>query len=549
MARYRCGLEHALSRANFLVYPDLSLLQAFANFICLARRHDSPRYVYMLTALLVRMAQYLGLHRDGSHLEHLTPFDVQMRRRVWWTVCMLDTRAAEDQGTDLAIPIGSFDTKPPLNINESDLDPHSTSWPSEREGITDMTFARVIAGVMEIHRSLMTRTDKNNVADLEARSRLVNGVFEKFEHEYLRYAVEAGNLLYWLTATVARLVMAKLLLISFLPILFSDPSEHASDDTRHKLLRAAIEVAEYNHALNSETALKQFRWVYQTHTHWYSVVYMMLELARRPWSPISERAWVALQSPWLFPSQSHKDKKLRIWVPLRKLMAQVRRHRASELEKLHADPQTAAQLEAEDSQLDPPSSSGPFPAGQDSVRVFLERWRQLVAKHSTSRHQGPGDVQASRASNAELPAGVYSADHVYPNMSSYNNRAAPTFSEASRPPEPIRLTAQVQSTLPANTAQHPLVAHQRQAFADSGAALLSLPRTGPAAASAQRPAKSAAGPESMHWLWTDSMDVTASEFPNLDEYVDVDLSMDPEAGVNWYSLVESAQGGDGQWPA
>lgn len=54
----------------------------------------------MMTGLLIRMGQALGLHRDGTHFDYLSPFEIEMRRRVWWTLCMLDVRASEDQGTD-----------------------------------------------------------------------------------------------------------------------------------------------------------------------------------------------------------------------------------------------------------------------------------------------------------------------------------------------------------------------------------------------------------------------------------------------------------------
>ena len=80
--KYRIGLEHALAKADFLNAPDIVLVQAFAIFLLLLRRHDSPRFVWMMTGLLIRMAQYLGLQRDGAHFEHLTPFDIEMRRKL-----------------------------------------------------------------------------------------------------------------------------------------------------------------------------------------------------------------------------------------------------------------------------------------------------------------------------------------------------------------------------------------------------------------------------------------------------------------------------------
>lgn len=106
--KYRLGLEHALAEADFLNNPDIILVQALTIFSLLVRRHDSPRFVWMMTGIVIRMAHYLGLQRDGTHFEHLSPFDIEVRRRVWWAVCNLDLRACEDQGTDLMITSDSF---------------------------------------------------------------------------------------------------------------------------------------------------------------------------------------------------------------------------------------------------------------------------------------------------------------------------------------------------------------------------------------------------------------------------------------------------------
>ena len=102
----------------------------------------------------------------------------------------------------------------------------------------------------------------------------------------------------FMAVSIARLVMAKLLLLSFTPVLFDLPSQNMD---RTSLLIAAIEVAEHNHNLNENEAIKHFRWQFATHSHTYCPVFLALELTKRPWSALSERAWVALQSKWLLP--------------------------------------------------------------------------------------------------------------------------------------------------------------------------------------------------------------------------------------------------------
>lgn len=110
LTRYRFALEQALARANFLYCDEVVILEAFVIFLMLLRRNDDARKIWTLTGLVVRIAQTLGIHRDGSHFG-LAPFEIEMRRRLWWQVCILDARSSEDHGCDPTIVEAQFDAK------------------------------------------------------------------------------------------------------------------------------------------------------------------------------------------------------------------------------------------------------------------------------------------------------------------------------------------------------------------------------------------------------------------------------------------------------
>lgn len=109
LSRYRFGLEQGLARANFLFADEMIILQAFVTFLILLRRNDDARKIWTLTGLAVRVSQTLGIHRDGTHFK-LSPFETEMRRRLWWQVCVLDARASEDHGCDPTVIPAQFDT-------------------------------------------------------------------------------------------------------------------------------------------------------------------------------------------------------------------------------------------------------------------------------------------------------------------------------------------------------------------------------------------------------------------------------------------------------
>jgi hypothetical protein len=532
------------------------LVQAFSIFLLLAQRDEdiSSRFVYMMVGLLIRMAQYLGFQRDGAGLPHLSPYEVEIRRRVWYALCMMDLRAAEDQGTQMSIPIEGTDTKFPLNINDTDLDPESKEILIERTGITDTTFSRMSAAMVDTMRQVMTSNKDYSIAGLEHQERLLNRIYERYDKEYFQYKVDSSKIVSWVIVATARLVVAKMRLFIHLPVLSSTANEQGvSEEIRNKLLVSSIEVAEYNHNLNADEAGRQWRWVYQTHTHWHAIVLLMIEITRRAWSPLVERAFVALQSPWLIPAQAYTDKSIRTWVPLRKLMVKVRKHRENELRRLRADLDAATRLVAQDEKVPAPGSSGPFP-GQNSVEIFRQRWEQLltvpqVLVNSPNSLGNVGTLHSMQAAGVAAPgagaspvrspsdwnaAANYGPGQAYPGIlpdqtsSTYTHQLVPNIT-------PVQQNSSngSNSASPASHSGQPI-------YNTISGPTPGLPLGlgwGPDSTARQ----SAVGANSMPWLWGD-FNPSAQTFPDLDLDLEIlDSDVDLDAGAGWLNWVDAAK--------
>ena len=85
LRQFRYASEQALARAGFIETQDFLVLQAFLMLLVCIRRQDDTRLGWTLVGLAIRMANALGLHRDGSHFG-LNPFDTELRRRCWWQI-------------------------------------------------------------------------------------------------------------------------------------------------------------------------------------------------------------------------------------------------------------------------------------------------------------------------------------------------------------------------------------------------------------------------------------------------------------------------------
>ncbi|KAJ0118596.1 hypothetical protein J7T55_012848 [Diaporthe amygdali] len=77
--------------------------------------------VWASAGSMMRMAIYIGLHRDPSHLPKMSLLAAETRRRVWNTVLEILLQSSMDSGGPPLIAMSDYDTKPPRNYNDEDL--------------------------------------------------------------------------------------------------------------------------------------------------------------------------------------------------------------------------------------------------------------------------------------------------------------------------------------------------------------------------------------------------------------------------------------------
>jgi hypothetical protein len=98
---------------------------------------------WILSGSIIRIAMSMGYHRDGTHFS-LSPFETEMRRRIWWQIVLYDIKLGIDIGLTQSYIPKSFDTKQPLNLNDADLFRDATSELVSRDGPTEMAFILVM---------------------------------------------------------------------------------------------------------------------------------------------------------------------------------------------------------------------------------------------------------------------------------------------------------------------------------------------------------------------------------------------------------------------
>lgn len=338
--RYRFAVEQAMARANLLNTQSLVLLQAAVLFLICVRREDDTKFVWSMTSVILRLAQGLGVHRDGTNFA-LKPFETEMRRRLWWHICLMDVRSSEDHGTDPLIHENMYDVRLPLNVNDDDLHPDMTESPKEKEGCTDLTFCLIRCEITSALRRVNYACPSNRfrlgtaAPSLERCERMIQILSTRVEERYIKHC-DMNIPIQWTSATVGRLILAKLWLVVHHPMTRRDRTTNLSQATRESLFHTAIEVLEFGRLLEADPKTAKWGWLFRTNMQWHGVAFVLSEVCVRPICPVTDRAWNAITGIYSDWELSATNKKGMLWRPLAALMKKAAAIRAKQQEELRA---------------------------------------------------------------------------------------------------------------------------------------------------------------------------------------------------------------------
>lgn len=345
LSRHQLLVEQALARAGIIQSQDLLTLQAFIIYLncqLCTRKHDDTRSVWRLTGLAIRIGQSLGLHRDGIKF-NLAPFDVEMRRRIWWQVFILEVRAADDHGSDPALIGDTWDTELPTNINDEDFGPDSIEIPPSRKEHTEMTFGLLRC---EVSRLLYRLLHIEPPAKFSGLPRLKGQVeiFESWKRQLEEKYVEPFDTkdpLQIVTINLCKLILAKIWLVIHHPLIVQcrelrkDPI--LSEQTRDSLFVTSRKLIEHSLKLEESSVTSRWNWYFKTYFPWHAVIYILTELScSQRKIPDDEKAWILVQtilsrqSPAAILKLGNRG---HVWQLLARLMSRVSDKRRTDLRK------------------------------------------------------------------------------------------------------------------------------------------------------------------------------------------------------------------------
>ncbi|GIC86107.1 Zn(II)2Cys6 domain-containing transcription factor nscR [Aspergillus udagawae] len=302
VADSRRACEAALDRSGLLASPSITGLQAFVLYLIARRSEDRSQAAWTLTAVAVRLAKSLGLHRqqDGTF------FNQQMCRRLWLTISLMDLQTSFSQASEPLINTDEATStfSLPQHINDSDFDPTVTYDIPNREGLCDTTFALVTYHIQLAGRALNfgdAASPQHKASQQQHAQR-----FEQNALRLLHFCDPESSPYAWFTWHGTQCLVSGARLSALRPLQLPQPghgsssqppsssSSPSSQEHNHEVLRLALNVLEKAHLMHTDPRGEGFRW-YVT-MPWHALAVAITECSLCPDATQIQSAWPIIEA-------------------------------------------------------------------------------------------------------------------------------------------------------------------------------------------------------------------------------------------------------------
>lgn len=222
-----------------------------------------------------------------------------MRRRLWWSLILFDTRICELADYKIAMLNPTWDCRTPLNLNDFDLQPEMKDPPAVQERSSEALFTVVRSEMGEFVRHSAFHLDFVNPALKAVAKDVQHGrspesgelvALEKMiEDTHLKFC-NPENPLQFMTIWTARGYLAKNHLLEHYSR-FPRSSIQQTDVQRDAAISHALSVLDCDTKLRTSPLTKRYLWFINFHFPFVAYIHLVQDLKMRPVSDHAERIW------------------------------------------------------------------------------------------------------------------------------------------------------------------------------------------------------------------------------------------------------------------
>jgi hypothetical protein len=253
--------------------------------------------LFVLSGVAVRLAHRMRLNRDGSFLG-LSPFETEMRRRLWWHVVHTDLRISDLLGAKFSLDLFTSDVKMPLNVADEDLDPDMVEFPPESKGLTSVVVCLIRCELGEFLRNFPSLSPQevgwDNLSNpditLAKKDSVINQLQDHLESNYIRYC-DPSDTLHTFVSISIRCAICKIRLYAHDPRRLADSPSKIPQSERDIIFANATKWLEYVKVIRSSPGLEKYMWQIGTSFLWNALLYVLIEERQPRLGSEGEKLW------------------------------------------------------------------------------------------------------------------------------------------------------------------------------------------------------------------------------------------------------------------
>ena len=243
-----------------------------------------------------------------------------MRRRLWWSLILFDTRICEMADYKLVMLVPTWDCRTPLNVNDFDLQPEMKDLPRVQGKSTEAVFAVMRGEIGEFIRHSAFHLDftipalKAVAKDVYRGNTIPGGgelsTLENMIEERILKFCNPENPLHFTTIWMARGHLAKYRLVESFAAFSRSPVGQTSAQ-RDAAFSHALTMLECDTKLIASPLTKGYRWFIHFYFPFPAYVHLMQDLKRRPIGDHATKSWATMnenyEAHFLPPTKSDNN--------------------------------------------------------------------------------------------------------------------------------------------------------------------------------------------------------------------------------------------------
>lgn len=277
-----------------------------------------------MLATAARLATAMSVNLDiGRASESF--FDQQMRRRLWFSICHLDTHLAVDRGSE-TLHASKQHPELPLNVNDDDFGPHTRHGECKaREGFTEMSLIIIhhrLQTIGNVHKRLLESPPGNEGATSDGAALAIQQV-ESAVRDLQRDCDPNSSSYAWLVYHGASSILAGVKLYLRRPIKPTMIVPVISETDPPNVLRLAVTVLEHEIVKRTDPRGEPFRWFGML--QWHPLAVAIVECYACENTTLLQHVWPTIETSFDYHSGVLAQYKQGVLVkPLERLMTETR---------------------------------------------------------------------------------------------------------------------------------------------------------------------------------------------------------------------------------